>query len=191
MHNTSHHARALVAADPVTVTVGTRAVQQEKGYPSPEYMEQGKLWVPGRPDPFDPKDPSGAGPRRPKRPASYSWGGSRHRRPGPAAEPGASAPPGAGGPRGPSRHSLRPPAASQGTKEGIPPPYSPTRSFLPRTNPPEQQSWQARETRPPCSGGGDSRERKHVVPDSASLPGGNWLTRRGAAIRCYGASQRQ
>lgn len=43
MHATLHQARALVAADPVTVTVGTGAVQKEKGYPSPEYMEQGKL----------------------------------------------------------------------------------------------------------------------------------------------------
>lgn len=120
MHATLHHARALVAADPVTVTVGAGAVQKEKGYPSPEYMEQGKLWVPGRPYPFDPTGPSGAGPRRPKRPTSYSWGGSRHQRPGPAAEPGASAPPGAGGLRGPSCHSLHPPATSQGTKEGGP-----------------------------------------------------------------------
>lgn len=190
MHATLHHARALVAADPVTVTVGAGAVQKEKGYPSPEYMEQGKLWVPGRPYPFDPTGPSGAGPRRPKRPTSYSWGGSRHRRPGPAAEPGASAPPGAGGLRGPSCHSLHPPATSQGTKEGGSHDLTPPRAASYHTRI-LQSSRVGRPEKPVTLRRRDSRERKHVIPDSASLPGGNWFTRWGAAVRRYAVSQRQ
>lgn len=43
LHATLHHARTLVAADPVAVTVGNGAVQGEMDDPSLENKELGEL----------------------------------------------------------------------------------------------------------------------------------------------------